>query len=114
MRHGDVGLAVWLAPVVAQHPDLLRDCQVLLRIYRSELRGARDVAEVLAAMRIGVRAWDSADHEFLQDVVRDVVLKNSVSELGEAPIRELNDLGLLPPGLRRTVIPSIAVAEDYQ
>ncbi|MFF3869886.1 NACHT domain-containing protein [Micromonospora sp. NPDC001898] len=105
-------LAVRLAPIVAQYPDLLREFPRLFYTYQHGLANTRDIAEVFAAVRVGLALWRGSEGEILKELLRHLVGK--AKELGEPATDVFRQISMLDPKSLLPAIPSIvAVIADY-
>ncbi|MCX5065065.1 hypothetical protein OOJ91_04135 [Micromonospora lupini] len=107
--------AVRLAPVLAQHPNLFVEFPRLFTIYERDLVDAREVAEVFAAMRVGLVVWQGSEAQAFKDVIGQLVNKQR-GRLREVSIQQIKDLSKLAPEVSRPAIPPLVaiLADDYQ
>ncbi|MEU4335120.1 hypothetical protein AB0F59_10870 [Micromonospora lupini] len=107
--------AVRLAPVLAQHPNLFIEFPRLFTIYERGLVDAREVAEVFAAMRVGLVVWQGSEAQAFKDVIGQLVSKQR-GRLREVSIQQIKDLSKLAPEVSRPAIPPLVaiLADDYQ
>ncbi|MEU2662150.1 ATP-binding protein [Micromonospora sp. NPDC007220] len=107
--------AVRIAPVVAQHPRLFIEYPRLLSIYERGLTDAREIAEVFAAMRVGLAVWQGDDAEAFKEIVGHLVARQRGRwrEVAIQPIKGLSNLSI--EVMRPAIPPLVAIlADDYQ
>jgi hypothetical protein len=107
--------AVRLAPVVAQHPNLLREFSQLFDTYQRGLTSIRHVAEVFAAIRVGLAVWRGSEGQVLKDMMRHLVGQAQAHGLGDPSIDAIAHLSTLPPGVALPAIPPLVaiLADEY-
>ncbi|MFG3645063.1 NACHT domain-containing protein [Micromonospora sp. NPDC047762] len=107
--------AVRLAPVLAQHPNLFVEFPRLFTIYERDLVDDRDVAEVFAAMRVGLVVWQGGKAQAFKDVIGQLVIGRR-GWLRDVSIQQIEGLSKLAPEVSRPAIPPLVaiLADDYQ
>ncbi|GAA4461631.1 NACHT domain-containing protein [Phytohabitans houttuyneae] len=113
LSSGSVDVAVRIAPVAAQHPELLREFQQLINLYSRGLPDARAFAEVFAAMRVGLTVWPGATGDIFKDALRHMV--RQARDLGEASFDAVREMVALPEEVLRPAIPPVVaiLADEY-